>query len=55
MAAYIFNRFLAAVRAVAARCKLSFAIRPALSHEDNKTKSQKKGAQNIFTPLPQMP
>jgi hypothetical protein len=29
MAAYIFERFPAAVRAMAARCKLPFAIRPA--------------------------
>jgi len=34
MAAYIFDRFPAAVRAMAVRCKLSFAIRPGLSQED---------------------
>ena len=34
MAAYIFGRFPAAVRALAARCKLSVALRPGLSHED---------------------
>jgi hypothetical protein len=39
MAAYIFDRFPAAVRAMATRCKLSFALRPGLSQED------KKGAQ----------
>jgi len=34
MAAYIFDRFPAAVRAMTAHCKLSFAIRPGLSQED---------------------
>jgi hypothetical protein len=34
MAAYIFDRFPAAVRALAARCKLSVALRPGLSRED---------------------
>jgi hypothetical protein len=33
MAAYIFDLFPVAVRAVAARCKLPFAIRPGLSQE----------------------
>jgi hypothetical protein len=33
-----FDRFLAAVRAVAARCKLPSAIRPGLPHEDSKRK-----------------
>jgi hypothetical protein len=36
MAADIFNRFPAAVHAMAARCKLSFAIRPGLSQEDRR-------------------
>jgi len=36
MAAYIFDRFPAAVRAMAARCKLSFAIHPGLFHEDRR-------------------
>jgi hypothetical protein len=31
----LFDRFPAAVRAVAARCKLSCAVRPGLSHENN--------------------
>jgi hypothetical protein len=34
MAAYFLDRFPAAVRAMAARCKLSVALRPGLSHED---------------------
>jgi len=34
MAAYILPDFLSAVRAVAARCKLPFALRPGLSQED---------------------
>jgi len=48
MAAYIFDRFPAAVRAMAARCKLSFAIRPGLSQEDRRrpkemTKERQEG------------
>jgi hypothetical protein len=34
MAAYIVDRFLTAVRALAARCKLSIALRPSLSREN---------------------
>jgi hypothetical protein len=36
MAAYIFDPFPAAVRAMAARCKLPFAIRPGLTQEDRR-------------------
>ena len=36
MAACIFDRFPAAVHAMAARCKLSFTIRPGLSREDRR-------------------
>jgi len=36
MAVYIFDRFPAAVRAMAACCKLSFAIRPGMSQEDRR-------------------
>jgi len=38
-------RFLSAVRAVAARCKLPFALRPGLSQEDviRTKKLQKRG------------
>jgi len=48
MAAYIFDRFPAAVRAMAARCKLPFAIRPGLSQEDRRrpkemTKERQEG------------
>jgi len=35
MAAYILDRFPAAVRAMAARCKLSFALRPSLAQEND--------------------
>jgi hypothetical protein len=34
MAAYTFNRFPAAVRALATRCKLPFARRPGLSEKN---------------------
>jgi hypothetical protein len=33
MAAHFFDRFSAAIRAMAARCKLSFALRPELSQK----------------------
>jgi hypothetical protein len=34
----LFDRFPAAVRGMAARCKLSFALRPGLSHENEDNK-----------------
>jgi hypothetical protein len=41
MAAFLSDRFPAAVRAMAARCKLSFALRPSLSQEnDYRTKEK---------------
>jgi len=48
MAAYIFDHFPATVRAMAAHCKLSFAIRPGLSQEDRRrpnemTKERQEG------------
>jgi hypothetical protein len=36
MAAYIFDHFPTAMRAMAAHCKLSFALRPGLSQEDRR-------------------
>ena len=54
-----FDRFPAAVRAMAARCKLSFAIHPGLSQEDRRcpkemtTERQKR--KHILTSLPRMP
>jgi hypothetical protein len=38
MAAHFFDHFPAAVRAMAARCQLSFALRLGLSHENENNK-----------------
>ena len=50
-AAYILDRFPAAVRAMAARCKLSFALRPRLAQEnDDRIKVKTKETTNEKRP-----